>query len=157
MLQQYKVNTPYARAGDVLVANGGDVAKQMGLIPSWATVPHGTPRWSNSITVFEPNMGDTVGRNFRITGDANVFEGQFNWEVRTEYEAPLRSGTAFSSYCCGWARYAVDVDLSGIAEQPLVLVLFDYSPATGTPVGTVDIALNYKPGPVMGTIPGESK
>ncbi|MCS6802653.1 MAG: N-acetylmuramoyl-L-alanine amidase [Chloroflexota bacterium] len=39
VLQQWKTNRPWARAGDVVVANGGDVAKEAGLFPAAATAP----------------------------------------------------------------------------------------------------------------------
>jgi len=39
VLQQWKVDVPWARAGQVVVANGGDVAKEAGLLPPTATVP----------------------------------------------------------------------------------------------------------------------
>lgn len=39
VLQQWKTNRPWARAGEVVVANGGDVAKEAGLFPMAATVP----------------------------------------------------------------------------------------------------------------------
>ena len=44
VLQQYKVATPYARPGDVLVVNGGDVAKDYGLVPGWAMEPQAPRR-----------------------------------------------------------------------------------------------------------------
>jgi len=43
VLQQWKVDTPWARAGDITVANGGDIAKEAGLIPASAMVPEPAP------------------------------------------------------------------------------------------------------------------
>jgi hypothetical protein len=39
IFQQWLMDTPFARAGQVLVANGGDVGKEAGLYPPAATVP----------------------------------------------------------------------------------------------------------------------
>lgn len=39
VLQQWKVPTPWAAAGQVVVANGGDVAKEAGLFPEDALRP----------------------------------------------------------------------------------------------------------------------
>lgn len=39
VLQEWKVNVPWARAGDVTAANGGDVAKETGLLPDNAIRP----------------------------------------------------------------------------------------------------------------------
>jgi hypothetical protein len=39
VFQQWKVDVPWARAGQVVVANGGDVGKEAGLYPTTAIVP----------------------------------------------------------------------------------------------------------------------
>jgi hypothetical protein len=36
VLQEWKENVPWARAGQVTIANGGDIAKELGLIPGFA-------------------------------------------------------------------------------------------------------------------------
>ena len=43
VFQHWKVDVPWARAGDVTIANGGDVAKEAGLIPKDATTPEEPP------------------------------------------------------------------------------------------------------------------
>src|SRR5262249_49355140 len=39
VFQRWKIDVPWAKAGQVLVANGGDVGKEAGLYPSDAVVP----------------------------------------------------------------------------------------------------------------------
>lgn len=39
VFQQWKVNVPWAAAGEVTIANGGDIFKELGLIPNWAIQP----------------------------------------------------------------------------------------------------------------------
>lgn len=39
VLQEWKENVPWARAGQVTIANGGDIAKELGALPSEALVP----------------------------------------------------------------------------------------------------------------------
>jgi sortase (surface protein transpeptidase) len=39
VLQEWKETVPWARAGQVTIANGGDIAKEMGLIPASALAP----------------------------------------------------------------------------------------------------------------------
>ena len=39
VIQQWKVNTPWAAAGETTVANGGEIAKEFGLIPAGALEP----------------------------------------------------------------------------------------------------------------------
>jgi hypothetical protein len=141
VLQQYRVATPSARPGDVLVVNGGDVAKQYGLVPDWATTPHALPRWSERILVSVPSAGETVGPTFRVVGDARVFEAQFRWEVRAADGEVLRRGPARAAACCDWARFLIDVDLTGVPPQAVTLALFEPSPATGAPSATVEVPL----------------
>ncbi len=43
VLQQWKVNVPWAKAGEITIANGGDVAKEAGLVPPSAMVPEPAP------------------------------------------------------------------------------------------------------------------
>lgn len=43
VLQQWKVDVPWARAGEITIANGGDLAKEGGLFPPWAVVPEPAP------------------------------------------------------------------------------------------------------------------
>ena len=43
VIQQWKVDVPWARAGETTVANGGDVAKEAGLLPQDATQPQRSP------------------------------------------------------------------------------------------------------------------
>ena len=41
VLQQWKQAVPWAAAGQVTVANGGDIAKEAGLVPDYAAIPTG--------------------------------------------------------------------------------------------------------------------
>lgn len=42
-LQEWRIDTPWARAGQVTIANGGDIAKEAGLVPTDAANPEPTP------------------------------------------------------------------------------------------------------------------
>src|SRR5439155_15651738 len=39
VMQQWKIDVPWAKAGEVVLANGGDVAKAAGILPADAIVP----------------------------------------------------------------------------------------------------------------------
>ncbi|MBI4494420.1 MAG: hypothetical protein HY690_16685 [Chloroflexi bacterium] len=43
VLQQWKSDLPWARAGEITLANGGDLAKEAGLIPAYAVPPEPPP------------------------------------------------------------------------------------------------------------------
>ena len=40
VFQQWKQDVPWAKAGEVTIANGGDIAKELGLFPEHALIPH---------------------------------------------------------------------------------------------------------------------
>lgn len=42
-MQQWKVDMPWAKAGEVTIVNGGDIAKEAGLVPAAAATPETTP------------------------------------------------------------------------------------------------------------------
>jgi hypothetical protein len=44
VLQEWKEDVPWARAGQVTVANGGDIAKELDQLPAFALLPDTTPR-----------------------------------------------------------------------------------------------------------------
>ena len=44
VFQQWKQDTPWARAGQITIANGGDVAKEAGLLPTEVIAPERSPR-----------------------------------------------------------------------------------------------------------------
>lgn len=143
VFQQYKIDTAYAHKGDVMIANGGDVAKQMGLIPAQASIPYGTPNWSSKIMVFNPSQNDTVGRTIKVSGNAQVDAAQLRWEVRTSNGAVLKRGTVKAAACCTWAQFSIDIDMTGIPAQPVKLVLLDAG--SNTSAGSIELALNYRP------------
>ncbi|MGB0389413.1 MAG: hypothetical protein ACPGWR_31725, partial [Ardenticatenaceae bacterium] len=41
VLQEWKEHVPWARAGEVTIANGGDIAKELGALPPAAQIPEG--------------------------------------------------------------------------------------------------------------------
>jgi hypothetical protein len=43
VIQLWKVDVPWAKAGDTTIANGGDMAKEAGLLPAEATAPQRSP------------------------------------------------------------------------------------------------------------------
>ncbi|HEY3111380.1 MAG TPA: carboxypeptidase regulatory-like domain-containing protein [Chloroflexota bacterium] len=47
VIQLWKVDVPWAKAGETTVANGGDVAKEAGLFPPEATAPQRSPLLAN--------------------------------------------------------------------------------------------------------------
>ena len=66
VLQQWLVDVPWARAGQVVFANSGDLAKEAGLFPAAATTPfdpHVPPPDADLVTIDTemPQQGDAIG------------------------------------------------------------------------------------------------
>lgn len=67
VLQQWLVDVPWARAGQVVFANSGDLAKEAGLFPAAATTPfdpHVVPTADADLVTVDsgmPEQGDTIG------------------------------------------------------------------------------------------------
>ncbi len=57
VFQQWKGDTPWARAGEVVMANGGDIAKEFGMFPQEATWPE-APRFNSPGTWKVEMQGD---------------------------------------------------------------------------------------------------
>lgn len=98
VMQQWKVNVPWARAGDVTVANGGDIGKESGLFPESALKIEGsastavsspganaTPRNPRALTVVidAGHGGSESGAIHRFADGSIVYEKDVNLRVAT--------------------------------------------------------------------------
>ncbi|HYN90159.1 MAG TPA: hypothetical protein VER55_16610, partial [Ardenticatenaceae bacterium] len=67
VLQEWKENVPWARIGEVTIANGGDIAKELGGLPADAIVPEARPgaaaRWGVRTLLVGPG---TPGRLYAL-------------------------------------------------------------------------------------------
>jgi len=70
VLQQWKVDVPWAKANDVTVANGGDVAKEAGILDSKVMRP-----------AFAPAQTWKMSTAYKVTGKATWYGGKFNGRV----------------------------------------------------------------------------
>ena len=60
VLQEWKETVPWAKVGEVTIANGGDIAKELGALPAEALIPEGaatTPQPSATPTTTPPSSG----------------------------------------------------------------------------------------------------
>lgn len=108
--QEWKVDAPgIARAGEVTVLNGGDVAKELGLIPAWTAVPLQPAAVSEQIVVYTPGQGEAVWSPFTVVGDARAFEATVVWELTDNaHGGALSRGFTTARACCEWARFHVE-------------------------------------------------
>ncbi len=132
VLQQWKVDVPWARAGQVVVANGGDIAKEVGLLPAFAAPPQGPPVFGDNIVLFNPTPLVPVRSPIQVVGDARVFEAVVNFDLLNARGDVVARGTAMAR--AGgpiFARFEVQPAFPVTSVQDGILRVFNLSPATG--------------------------
>lgn len=70
VIQQWKVDVPWAKAGEVTVANGGDIAKEAGLFPAKALQP-----------VFAPSGTWKMTTAYKVSGKATWYGGVYHGQT----------------------------------------------------------------------------
>lgn len=148
VLQQWKVNVPWAQAGQVTIANGGDVFKELNQVPAFAVVPQPTPSFSQSIVVYEPAQGAVVRSPIRVIGDAQVFEAVVSFQLLGDQGNVLASGSTMAR--AGgplFGRFDTDISFTISRQQAGTLRVFAASPRDGSPIpqSIVSIALTLAP------------
>ncbi|MBI2864573.1 MAG: Gmad2 immunoglobulin-like domain-containing protein [Chloroflexi bacterium] len=131
VLQQWKVDVPWARAGQVVVANGGDIAKEVGLLPNFAEPPQGPPVFGQNIVVFSPTPLTGVRSPFQIVGDARVFEAVVNFDLLDARGNVIASGNTLARNGTLFARFDPQVAFVVTSPQDGILRVFNFSAATG--------------------------
>lgn len=69
--QEWKIDTSWSRAGAVTLANGGDIAKEAGLVPAEAALPHG-PAQATSEAVAAQGAGQRPDVRAYASGDSGI-------------------------------------------------------------------------------------
>lgn len=93
VLQQWKTDVPWAKAGDVTIANGGDVAKEAGMMDARVIKP-----------VFAPAGTWKMSTAYRADGRATWYGGKFNGRVMSNgqiYDMNDPTTTASNMYPMG--------------------------------------------------------
>lgn len=149
VIQQWKIDTPWAKAGDVTVANGGDVAKDAGLFPPKALLPvfapagtwklttaykvSGKSTWYGSAYHGRPMANGQVYDMFDPTTVAsNMYP--FGTKLKVTY-AKAGASTMVVVKDTGAFRFPIVVDLSQAAFAKLA------NPA----VGVIDVLVEIQP------------
>jgi hypothetical protein len=64
VLQQWKENVPWAAAGQVTIANGGDISKELGALPASALQPDGIPNPNPNANSMQPSLSEWASRRW---------------------------------------------------------------------------------------------
>jgi hypothetical protein len=127
-LQQWKVDVPWARAGQVVVANGGDLGKELGLWPEWAATPDAAPTFSANVVLGEPARGATVSAPLLLGGDARVFEAVVGFDLLGESGEVIASGSTMARIGApDFGRFAAEVPFRVDRAQPAILRVYQPS------------------------------
>ncbi len=133
VLQQWKVDVPWARAGQVTIANGGAIGVEAGLFPGFAVRPQAQPTFSQRIVVYDPGKSDRVRSGFLLRGDAQVFEATVTFQLLGENGAILNEGSVLATVAGPeFGRFMTNVNFSVNREQPAVLRVFERSARDGS-------------------------
>ncbi|MCB0077223.1 MAG: lamin tail domain-containing protein [Anaerolineales bacterium] len=101
VLQEWKEDVPWATAGEVTVANGGDITKELGALPADAVVPESAP---TAPTPVPPPAAATTG-DVRITDIA--YDG-IVYRVESDEYAKITNMGNSAVNLAGWRLYAGD-------------------------------------------------
>jgi hypothetical protein len=147
--QEWKIDAPgIARVGEVTVVNGGDVAKEMGLIPRWAAAPLPPPAASNQVIVYTPGRGQEVRSPVTVVGDARAFEATVQWELTQDGTGDVLGRGFTTAQTAGeWARFQFDLPFAVDRPRQATLAVWGASgrDAAERP-GEVRIPLGLRPG-----------
>lgn len=82
VIQQWKIDVPWAKAGQVTVANGGDIAKESGLLPQQAIAVDLPPWGAGRIVAIDPGHGGAeIGAAYRFGDGTTITEKELNLRV----------------------------------------------------------------------------
>ena len=148
VLQQWKVAVPWARAGQVTIANGGAVGAEVGLWPAFALRPLPQPTFSRNIVVYGPAKGARVASGFNLFGEAQVFEAVVSFQLIGQNGAILSQGPVQATVGAPeFGRFSTNVTFGAVQQQPAVLQVFERSARDGSiiPDSLVSIPLVVGP------------
>ena len=150
VIQQWKIDEPWARAGQTTVANGGDIFKELGQLPSFAVIPQEPPTFSQSIVVFTPRRNQMATSPITITGDAAVFEAVVNFDLIDETGNVIARGSTMTTEAAPvFGRFTTTLPFIVTHQQTGFLRVYELSAADGSirPSTIVVIPMILRPGP----------
>ena len=133
--QYWKVNVPWASAGQVTVVNGGDLAKEVGLWPAYATNTSSTPTQfiAGPLQTRNPDYGMEIfiyGYPTTTSRDlGKVVDADFNWQ-KSYIQWNSVEGAGKGQFDWSQADSAVK---AATGAGMLNLVRVDYAPAWSRP------------------------
>ncbi len=140
VLQQWKVAVPWAAAGQVTIANGGDVFKELNQLPASSVVPQPGPTFGQTIAIYQPAQGDPVRTPLTVVGDAQVSGAVVSFQLLGPSSNVLASGTTLAAAGAPlFGRFQTSIPFGVSSQQAGTLHVFEAIPATGGSVPGSDV------------------
>lgn len=99
VLQEWKIEVPWAKAGEVTIANGGDIAKALGGLPAQALVPEASaPAPSEPVATGCSDNNSTFVSDVTIPDDTVMAAGERfvkTWRFQNNGSCPWTTGYQF--------------------------------------------------------------
>ena len=101
------------------------------------------PLVTGTVLVYAPSRGDTLGRQFTVSGLSRTFEATTAWRVRDLSQRIVASGvsTATRGTSQLWGLYQFTVQLPSSVGGPVTLEVYWQSPRDGTDTDVVQVPL----------------
>lgn len=128
-----------------MIANGGDLAREVGFWPAFAATPEEAPTFSPAIVVYEPARNSTAEGRIRIRGDARTFEANVVFDLLSERGEEIASGFTTARVAAPiFGRFDAELPFSIDQPQRGILRVYELSAATGELINVVLIPLNLR-------------
>lgn len=100
-----------------------------------------------NVIVRSPQPGDAVTSPMRITGEANVFEAQFNVTLYGELGGVIAEASGMTEEGQRLAPFELELSFAISQEQPACLWVYAISPRDGSFIDVVQVPLALVPTP----------
>jgi hypothetical protein len=101
---------------------------------------------SDNIKITSPKPNEKVNPGFLVTGEARVFESQFNWRLTTKSGKLLGQGDVIANPAeedNGFGSFEFGIMYPQPTEKTGILEVFDYSAKDGSEIDKVSIPITF--------------
>lgn len=114
-------------------------------------VKHGNPRAEKpdkpcgNIYLTSPKNGEKVDNPFSVTGEARVFENQFNYRLKDKDGTTLAEGPAYanSPNIGKYGPFEIKIIYTNPKSSQGTLELFDYSAKDGSEIDKISVSVKF--------------
>ena len=135
VLQEWKEDVPWAKEGEVTIANGGDIAKELGGLPAEALVPESAPPSTETPSTETPPPTEAPASTEAASTEAPSTEAPPSTEVPPSTEAPSTEAPPSTEVPPSTETPSTEAPPSTEVPQPTVTPQPTEAPPHNTPSG----------------------